>query len=170
MTELAPQAAIVPLTDRETSTSVDDKLELRAWLRLLTCSTMMEQRVRAFLRERYDITLPRFDIIAQLDRAPQGMTMSELSSHLMVSNGNVTGLIDRLVQEGLVSRETDATDRRSQRVRLTEAGRRQFAEMAPAHQSLIEQAFAGIGKAGLRDLYSRLGELKVALHNGSDQG
>src|SRR3546814_9820640 len=93
-----------PSNDRETAASRDDKLELRLWLRLLTCSSLIERDVRNALRERFDTTLPRFDLLAQLDRAPDGLTMSELSARMMVSNGNITGLTDRLVDEGPIGR------------------------------------------------------------------
>ena len=75
---------------------------LRVWLQLLTCTTLIERHVRERLRERFDITLPRFDMMAQLDREPRGLKMSELSRRLMVTGGNVTGLTDQLVAEGLV--------------------------------------------------------------------
>src|SRR5206468_10216493 len=74
--------------------------ELRLWLRLLTCTTLIEGEVRSRLRERFDVTLPRFDLMAQLDKAPDGMTLSDVSKRMMVSNGNVTGLVERLVESG----------------------------------------------------------------------
>lgn len=152
--------------DRESAVARDEKLDLKVWLRLLTCSTMMERQVRAFLRDRFDITLARFDLMAQLDRATNGMTMGELSNYLMVTNGNVTGLIDRMASEGLVERVAVETDRRSQRVRLTPAGRAQFAEMAPAHRRFIESLFSDLGRTELRALYDRLGALKQAIPKG----
>ena len=99
--------------DYETAVSADDHLDVRIWLRLLTCTNMIEGRVRRNLREEFDFTLPRFDLLAQLDRAETGLTMGELSRRLMVSNGNVTGLIDRLVNEGLVARKPAPEDRRA---------------------------------------------------------
>ena len=104
--------------------------ELRLWLRLLTCSQLIEKRVRAGLREHFDTTLPRFDLMAQLERHPDGLKMKELSHRLMVTGGNVTGITDQLVAEGLVERTGVEGDRRAFRVRLTERGRRAFTQMA----------------------------------------
>ena len=96
----------IPL-DAETKVAerpADHKAELRLWLRLLTCEQLIEAEVRRRLRDSFDVTLPRFDLMAQLDRAPNGMTLGELSQRMMVSNGNVTGLVDRLVAQGLIRR------------------------------------------------------------------
>src|SRR5919202_1723685 len=92
--------------------------ELRLWLRLLTCTTLIEGEVRRRLRERFDVTLPRFDLMAQLDKAPGGMTLSDLSKRMMVSNGNLTGLVDRLVASGHVDRRIPPSDRRAQVISL----------------------------------------------------
>ena len=92
----------------------DHKAELRLWLRLLTCTTLIESEVRRRLRDSFDVTLPRFDLMAQLDRAPNGMTLGELSQRMMVSNGNVTGLVERLVEQGLIDRRPAPNDRRAQ--------------------------------------------------------
>src|SRR2546423_15290225 len=96
--------------------------ELRLWLRLLTCTTLIEGAVRGRLRERFDVTLPRFDLMAQLDRAPDGMTLSDVSKRMMVSNGNVTGLVERLVEFRHLDRRTLGSDRRVQVIPLTKAG------------------------------------------------
>src|SRR5882757_5829029 len=97
--------------------------EIRLWLRLLTCTTLIEGEVRSRLRERFDVTLPRFDLMAQLDKVPDGMTLSDVSKRMMVSNGNVTGLVERLVESGHVDRRTSESDRRVQVIRLTKGGR-----------------------------------------------
>jgi DNA-binding MarR family transcriptional regulator len=146
--------------DRESALASDDKLELRLWLRLLTCSNLIEGEVRARLRETFATTLPRFDLMAQLDRAPDGLTMGELSSRLMVSNGNVTGLTDALVREGLVSRLPEPEDRRSLRIRLTQAGKRAFDTMTPVHEQWIDQMMAGLTRAEMAHLLELLGRLK----------
>src|SRR5438045_8943955 len=96
--------------------------EIRLWLRLLTCTTLIEGEVRGRLRERFDVTLPRFDLMAQLDKVPDGMTLSDVSKRMMVSNGNVTGLVERLVESGHVDRRTSDTDRRGLVIRLTKTG------------------------------------------------
>src|SRR6187455_3660294 len=92
--------------------------EIRLWLRLLTCTTLIEGEVRRRLRERFDVTLPRFDLMAQLDKAPDGMTLSDLSKRMMVSNGNLTGLVDRLVASGHIDRRVSQADRRAQVISL----------------------------------------------------
>ena len=104
----------------------DHRDELRLWLRLLTCSTLIEGEVRRRLRERFDVTLPRFDLMAQLDKAPDGMMLSDLSKRMMVSNGNLTGLVDRLAASGHLDRRVSPTDRRAQVISLTPAGRAEF--------------------------------------------
>src|SRR3970040_2778484 len=115
--------------DRETRATVAAHRALRLWLRLLTCSQLIERHVRSRLRERFGITLPRFDLGARLERHPQGLKMNELSRLLMVTGGNVTGVVDQLVKEGLVERVDDAADRRAWRVRLPRAGAKAVAEM-----------------------------------------
>src|SRR3712207_5665729 len=101
----------------------DHREELRLWLRLLACTTLIEGEIRRRLRERFQVTLPRFDLMAQLDRAPDGMTLSDLSRRMMVSNGNVTGLVDRLVEAGRLARRPSPQDRRAQVISLTDLGR-----------------------------------------------
>lgn len=154
--------------DRETSLAVDDKPEVRLWLRLLACSTLIEKRLRTRLREAFATTLPRFDALAQLYRAPEGLTMGALSDRLMVSAGNITGLIDRLAQEGLVVRAPGPRDRRTQRVRLTAAGRRAFASMTPVHHAWVEEAMAGLDRQEIHQLIGLLGRLKATLKDQAD--
>ena len=153
--------------DRESSVAGDDKLELRLWLRLLTCSHLIESEVRQRLRERFATTLPRFDLLAQLDRAPEGLTMGELSSRLMVSNGNVTDLAEALVREGLVSRVPEPEDRRSLRLRLTAAGKRAFDAMTPVHEQWIDTMMQGLSRAEMAHLIELLGKLKQSLRQGA---
>ncbi len=147
-------------SDRESALVSDDKLELKLWLRLLTCSNLIEGEVRARLRETFATTLPRFDLLAQIDRAPDGWTMGELSSRLLVSNGNVTGLTDALEREGLVSRLPEPEDRRSLRIRLTPSGKRAFDAMTPTHEQWIDQMMAGLTRAEMAHLLELLGRLK----------
>ena len=103
---------------------------MRLWLRLFACKEVIESEVRRRLRDSFNVTLPRFDLMAQLDRTPKGMTLGELSQRMMVSNGNVTGLVERLVEQGLIDRRPSPNDRRAQIVRLTAEGRRAFRAMA----------------------------------------
>lgn len=140
--------------------STDRKLELRLWLRMLACTTTIEQGIRSRLRVEFDTTLPRFDLLAQLDREPGGLTMGELSSRLMVSAGNVTGLVGRLAEEGLVERARRVEDRRTQVVRLTPAGKRFFDHMTPAHEQWIDDVFGHLAPEEAAMLYHLLGKLK----------
>src|SRR6185437_9713930 len=146
--------------DRESAAHQDDKLELRVWLRLLTCTNLIEGEVRTRLRESFETTLPRFDLLAQLDRAPDGLTMGALSSHLMVTGANVTGLVDALEGEGLVSRAPNPRDRRSQLIRLTAKGRRTFDKMTPAHEQWIDAMMAALSRTEMAELFRLLGKLK----------
>lgn len=148
--------------DRESAIASDDKLELKVWLRLLTCANLIEGQVRKLLRENFATTLPRFDLLAQLDRAPGGLTMGELSSRLMVTNGNVTALADALVREGLVLRATHHRDRRSLCLRLSAAGKRVFDAMTPAHEEWIDGMMSAMSRAELARLLELLGKLKRA--------
>ena len=133
---------------------------LRLWMRLLTCTQIVEKRVRSHLRERFDTTLPRFDLMSQLERAPDGLKMNELSRRMMVTGGNVTGITDQLVTEGLVDRVDVLGDRRAYRVRLTPKGRKLFQEMAQQHEGWIVEAFAGLSDKDVATLHKLLGKVK----------
>ena len=134
--------------------------ELRLWLRLLTCTTLVEGEIRRRLRERFDVTLPRFDLMAQLDRAPEGMTLSDASKRMMVSNGNVTGLVERLVESGHVVRRMSETDRRAGVISLTERGRAAFRAMAAEHEAWIAGMFSDLSRRELEELLRLLGKAK----------
>ena len=146
--------------DLEARLHTDHADELRLWLRMLTCTQMIERNIRAALREKFDTTLPRFDLMAQLERAPLGLKMNELSRRLMVTGGNITGITDQLVQEGLVERMNVEGDRRAYLVRLTSAGRASFESMAREHEQWITQAFDGLGKKDIAQLHKLLGQVK----------
>lgn len=137
---------------------------LRLWLRLLTCTQLIEKQVRAELRERFDTTLPRFDLMAQLERSHDGLKMKELSRRMMVTGGNITGITDQLVSEGLVERLAVAGDRRAFRVRLTARGRKTFADMAHQHEGWIVEAFGGLSTNELDALHQLLGKVKQHHH------
>ena len=134
--------------------------ELRLWLRLLTCTQLIEKQVRNGLREQFSTTLPRFDLMSQLERAPEGMKMNELSRRMMVTGGNVTGITDQLVTEGLVERVDVEGDRRAWRVRLTARGRKTFNDMAQQHEGWIVDAFAGLTTKEIAQLHKLLGKVK----------
>lgn len=122
---------------------------LRLWLRLMSLYNLVDTSLRRRLKERFACTLPQFDVLSELDRAGRPLTMSELSRELMVSNGNITGLVDRLEREGQVRRELRAGDRRVQRISLTEAGRERFREMAREHADWLESLFGALPRQAL---------------------
>jgi len=136
------------------------KQSLRLWLRLLSCSLVIEKRIRQKLAEDFDTTLPRFDVLSSLERSPDGLTMSELSNWLLVSKGNLTAVVERLIEDGMVVRLQDAGDRRVLRVRLTPEGRRQFAGMASAHERWIDHLMADLSGDDFDALLSGLQHLR----------
>lgn len=127
-----------------------DRSALRAWLRLLTCATLLEKELGARMRRRFGVSLSRFDVLAQLDRAGDGLTMSQLSSRVMVTNGNVTSLVRGLESAGMVERVSHPADRRVSVVTLTAAGAEQFQAMAAAHAGWVSELLAQV-PAGDRD-------------------
>ena len=133
---------------------------LRLWLRMLTCTQLVEKQVRSQLREQFDTTLPRFDLMAQLERNPDGLKMNELSRRMMVTGGNITGITDQLAAEGVVERVDVEGDRRAYRVRLTARGRKLFAEMARQHEAWIVSAFEGLSPREVEALHKLLGKIK----------
>lgn len=141
----------------------DDHASLKLWLRLLACTTQIEGEIRRRLRARFGISLARFDYLAQLYRHPAGLRMKEISSCLMVTGGNVTGLTAELEREGLVQRDPSATDRRSWIVRLTPAGRGSFRAMAAEHEAWLIEIFSGMEPKALDRLHAQLGTLRARL-------
>jgi DNA-binding MarR family transcriptional regulator len=140
-----------------------DHSAVRLWLRLLSCSTQVEQVIRARLRERFGITLPRFDYLAQLERHPDGLRLNTLTRNLMVTGGNVTLLTEQLVADGWVERATDPADRRSTIVSLTSWGRREFLRMAAEHEQWLVTLFCGFDDVHRDALYEHLGRLRAHL-------
>jgi len=140
----------------------DHQAELRLWLRLLTCTNLIEGEIRRRLRDTFHFTLPRFDLMAQLDKNPGGMTLGELSSRMMVSNGNVTGLVERLLAQGLLDRRPAPNDRRAQLVSLSSEGRRLFRTMARTHENWIAEIFAGLSADDIDDMMRLLAKAKAS--------
>jgi DNA-binding MarR family transcriptional regulator len=134
----------------------DSKAKLRLWIRLLRASRLIEAEVRGRFKSKFKATLPRFDVMAALFRKPDGMLMSEISRFLMVSNGNVTGIVDRLVFDGLVVRSQRDGDRRTSFIRLTRKGRTMFGAMAGAHQNWIDELLADVTIRDANDLSAKL--------------
>lgn len=146
--------------DHETRVTEDHHQSVRLWLRLLACTNLIEGQIRSRLRSQFQITLPRFDLMAQLERHPDGLKMGELSKRMMVTGGNVTGITDQLVAEGLVVREDNPRDRRAYIVKLTKEGRRVFKQMAEAHEQWILELFEGLSDKEKQQLYALLANLK----------
>ena len=163
--------AAIPL-DAETKVAerpADHEAELRLWLRLLTCTTLIEGEIRRRLRKHFGVTLPRFDLMAQLDKTPGGMTLGELSGRMMVSNGNVTGLAERLVVQGLLDRRPSPNDRRAQLVSLTADGRRAFRAMARMHEDWIADMLADLAPADIEALMRLLARTKASARKAADR-
>jgi DNA-binding MarR family transcriptional regulator len=146
--------------DREFIARREDHSALRIWLRLLTCTQLIERRVRSRLREEFGTTLPRFDLMAQLDRYRDGLKMNELSRLLMVTGGNVTAIVDQLEKESLVERLDEPADRRAFRIRLTRGGAKTFAEMARAHEQWVLELLAGLSRREQDELLKLLAKVK----------
>ena len=148
------------LRDRETIARAGDHSALRIWLRLLTCTQLIERQVRSRLREQFGTTLPRFDLMAQLERHPEGLKMNQLSRQLMVTGGNVTAIVDQLEKEGLVERLDEPADRRAFRIRLTRSGEKSFAEMARAHEEWVVELLSGMSRREQDELLRLLAKVK----------
>jgi DNA-binding MarR family transcriptional regulator len=153
-----------PASDSETRVRDDHHDSLRLWLRLMSCSALIENHIRQRLQGEFSTTLPRFDLMAQLERCPEGLKMGELSKRLMVTGGNVTGITDLLEKEGLVARVIDSRDRRAFRVKLTPSGQRLFKKMAAEHERWIMDLFEGLPARGKQQLAGLLHDLKVHVH------
>ena len=148
------------MQDRATIARAGDHRALRIWLRLLTCTQLIERQVRSRLRSQFDTTLPRFDLMAQLERHREGLKMNELSRLLMVTGGNVTAIVDQLEKEGLVERLDEPADRRAFRIRLTKSGERTFIEMARAHEEWVVELLAGLSRRDQEELLRLLARVK----------
>ena len=151
------------IEDQELRVHEDHHASLRLWLRLLSCTSFIEDIVRQNLREQFDISLPRFDLMAQLERHRDGLTMGELSRRMMVSGGNITAIVDQLEKEQLVQRQVALADRRSFKVLLTPLGRKSFSQMAIAHEQWVIEIFSKLSDQHQKQLANILGNLKVKI-------
>ena len=149
--------------DYESGVQLQDGMELRVWLRLLTCTNLLDGAARQGLKQAADTTLPRFDILAQLERHDGPMSMGDLSKRLMVSNGNITGLVDRLAREGHVKRTPSPDDRRVQMVSLTRQGAKFFAGLAKHHRDWVEGMMSDLSADEMKSLYTLLARLKQSI-------
>jgi len=143
-----------------------EKERLRLWLRMLKTTRSIETKLRESFREDFATTLPRFDVMAALSRFEMGLKMSEISGVLKVSNGNVTGIVDRLADDGLLVRVAVPGDRRAQRVRLTQHGREEFARQATAHERWISEALGDFSAAEARDILDRFAKSDATSEEG----
>ena len=155
------QSAVTPMEPES-----DHSVDLRIWVRLLSCARIIEKRLRRNFQEQFDTTLPRFDVMAALDRAADGLNMGALSRALLVSNGNVTSLVRQLVEQGLVTSRPDPQDGRSAIVALSLAGRAQFAEFAAAHRQWVHDALRDFPVAMQEQLLVLLTALRTTLRDG----
>lgn len=154
---------VTPSYDLETRSRDDHHQSLKLWLRMLSCTVMLETEIRSRLRAQFDITLPRFDLMAQLERHPDGLRMGELSKRMMVTRGNITGITDQLEQEKLVLRVAVENDRRAYTVKLTAAGRRAFKRMAIVHEAWIAELFSGLQQEQKNTMFALLSQVKSHL-------
>ena len=156
-----------PLDVESVISGRDDKerSELRLWLRLLSTVNLIAGAIRRNLRQNFRVTLPQFDLLAQLEREPAGLRLSELSQRMMVTNGNLTGLVDKLESQGLVVRERSSSDRRAIHVRLTRKGASLFSVMAKAHEAWLAQMMADLPGPARKSLMRDLQTLKSSVRD-----
>lgn len=154
--------------DLESRLTKDHHQSLRLWLRMLSCTVRIENEIRSRLRSDFGITLPRFDLMAQLERHPDGLRMGELSRRMMVTGGNITGITDQLQHEGLVERIPDPDDGRAYSVRLTAGGRRTFRKMARVHEGWVAALLDGVSPDEKEKLIQLLSRLKQQLNQPSE--
>jgi len=150
-----------PEVDLETRLTVEHHLSLRLWLRMLSSTVKLETEIRSRLRSQFEITLPRFDLMAQLERHPQGLRMGELSKRMMVTSGNITGIANQLEKEKLVARVLDQNDRRSFSLKLTPAGMSSFKKMATVHEQWVEELLGGLQTEEKHQLIHLLSKVKA---------
>ena len=143
-----------------------NKESLRTWLRLLSCETVIEQQLRTLLRQNFSVTLPQFDVLSELARAGDPLTMSQLSKELMVSNGNVTGVIDRLEKTDFVKRVRAEHDRRIQFIELTAKGRKEFNRMASRHERWVAELLSELSMTDMNQLQDLLLKARQSVSSG----
>jgi DNA-binding MarR family transcriptional regulator len=161
------EGAVIDAETKAMERPRDHKSEVRLWLRLLTCTNLIETEIRRRLREQFDVTLPRFDLMAQLHKAERDVSLGELSRRMMVTNGNVTSLVEVLVDQGMVDRRASPLDKRAVLVRLTEAGIAEFEKMAEAHEGWIAELMGDLEQEDREQLMTQLGRLKRSVRSGT---
>lgn len=166
MTLLPSERVWIDAETKVAEAPADHTADLRLWLRLLTCTTLIETEVRRRLQTHFDFTLPRFDLLAQLDKADDGLVLGEVSKRLMVSAGNVTAIVDRLIANGHITRNPAPHDRRVQVIRMTSEGRAAFKTMAADHGDWIGALFGDLSPRDIEALMGLLAKLKTSVRNG----
>jgi DNA-binding MarR family transcriptional regulator len=148
-----------------------EKGELRLWLRMLSATNLVSREIRRRLRQEFGVTLPQFDLLAQLAREPAGLRLGQLSQRMMVTNGNVTGLVDRLEADGLVERGSAHGDARVTVAKLTPEGEAFFQRMATVHEGWVRELMGGVDQQTSRQLFQNLGRIKqsVVAHSSTDK-
>jgi DNA-binding MarR family transcriptional regulator len=169
MSEIETQEDGEAVLDLASRLTQDHHQSLKLWLRMLSCTVRIENEIRSRLRSTFDITLPRFDLMAQLERYPDGLRMGELSKRMMVTGGNITGITDQLENEGLVVRVADPKDRRAYSVKLTPEGRRAFADMAEVHERWVAELLKDISPQDKGQLIALLSQMKQHLNGSEDR-
>ncbi len=149
--------------DSSKLTKSRSKQALRLWLRLFSCQSMIEDIIRIRLRDDHGITLPQFDVLAELDNADKQLTMSELSQHLVVSNGNITGVIDRLEREKFLKRVRSSEDRRVQYIQLTDSGKKRFNKIAAEHETWVADLFSALDRDEVDQMINTLKKTKESI-------
>ena len=162
-------ASPLQIFERKMENIPRDKDGLRLWLRIVACTQMVEQEIRVMLREKFAMTLPRFELLAALDRVPDGLTMGELSRWLMVTKGNITGIAERLSEDGFIKRQPTPTDRRSFVVTLTPKGRKLFKEMETEYERLLDEVFVEISIDDFDSFTGVLAKVKEVIENMREQ-
>lgn len=147
----------------------DNRAQVRVWLRLLACTALIGTELRRQFREEFDFTMPRFDVLAQLDREPGGLVLGELPKRLMVTAGNLTPIVDRLVEDGFITRTPSPLDRRVQIVCMTVEGRKTFRRMAKKHGLWLASLLAEFPRERLDGLVKELDDLKTAVKGATVQ-
>lgn len=162
--DLPVNSTLSELPDLESRLNPGSCNHLRTWLRFLSCGRLIENEIRSRLRREFNTTLPRYDLMAHLEKHPKGIKMSDLSKHLMVTNGNITGITDQLVKEGFVQRTKLPQDRRSSLLKLTAKGRVQLAEISAAHNEWVCSIFGQLSDQTIQNMMGSLDELKMHSH------
>jgi DNA-binding MarR family transcriptional regulator len=166
---LTKEPALIEAETRTEDETEDHRAQIRLWLRLLACTTLISAELRRQFREEFDFTMPRFDVLAQLDREPGGLVLGELPKRLMVSAGNLTPIVDRLVDDGYITRTPSHLDRRVQIVCMTVEGRKAFRRMAKKHGLWLASLLEDFPRDQIDRLIEQLGNLKGVVKNATQR-